>query len=325
VSSFCWFLWNLFVTECATIPPRRSRVPVSRHESEEPAQRITAGRIGPDAAEDRPTAAPFAGCFRAQLWLFFYAPLLMLAMLTLIFRFSDADLAICRWCYGEACHPWWTSSSSVWRFLYAYGPLPALTLGIGGLGVAILGLFWQRLRPYCPAGFFLAAMLALGPGLIINGVFKPHWQRPRPLQTRAFGGSQPFVPVWDLGADPQGKSFPCGHASMGFYLLAPAFLCYQQRRWALAFVALGLAGGLLIGAGRIAQGAHYPSDVVWSGGMVYLSGLVLWGVFQLGKWTQKQVVDAPRPIPEPILLRFPGPSQDWARESADDDSSRRAA
>lgn len=309
------------------MPRRRSRLAVSRREFAEPAQQITVGRIGPDSADCRRTELPLAAAgLPPHPWLLFYAPLLMLAMLTLVFRFSDADLEICRWCYGEGRHPWWAASFSVWQFLYAYGPLPALTLGIGGLAVGILGLFWQRLRAYRTAGFFLAAMLALGPGLIVNGVFKPNWQRPRPLQTEVFGGSQPFVPVWDLGADPQGKSFPCGHASMGFYLLAPAFLCYRRRRrWALMFVALGLAGGLLIGAGRIAQGAHYPSDVVWSGGMVYLSGLVLWGVFQLGKWTQQHVVDAARPMPEPVLLRFPAPLRERGSESVGDESSRRAA
>jgi membrane-associated phospholipid phosphatase len=38
---------------------------------------------------------------------------------------------------------------------------------------------------------------------------------------------------------------------------------------------LGIAAGSAIGFARVTQGAHFPSDVLWSGGMVYLSGLFL--------------------------------------------------
>jgi membrane-associated PAP2 superfamily phosphatase len=253
---------------------------------------------------------------------------LLLAVLTIAFRVSDADIEICRWVYAHAGNTWCGTHSLLLHVLYDYGPAPALGMGIGGLTVGALGLFWSRLRPHRETGFFLAAMLALGPGLIVNGVFKPYWQRPRPLQTLAFGGSEPFVPVWERGASPQSKSFPSGHASMGFYLLAPAFLCCRRRRrLAMTFVAVGLAGGSLIGAGRVMQGAHFPSDVVWSAGMVYLSGLVLLGVFQLVKSAGQRFEEPARASPEPalVLLRFPGSERDRARDPATAERPRRAA
>jgi membrane-associated PAP2 superfamily phosphatase len=130
---------------------------------------------------------------------------------------------------------------------------------------------------------FLALMLALGPGLVVNGILKPNWGRPRPGQVQEFGGELDFVDAWEFGEGPSGisKSFPSGHASMGFYLMAPAFLLYRRHpKWALAFLGLGLAGGLAVGLGRIAQGQHFPSDVLWAGGLVYLVGTVLAYIFQ---------------------------------------------
>lgn len=316
------------MTECSIILRQRSRPGGARRGIEEPARRVVAGRFESPATGCGPARAPRAAAwFRLNACLFLWSPLLLLAVLTAVFRLSNADLEICRWCYGDGRQPWWSATIWPWQFLYAYGPLPALALGLGGLGVGILGLFWQRLRGYRTAGFFLAALLALGPGLLVNGVFKPNWQRPRPLQIQVFGGSQRFVPVWGWGADLEGKSFPSGHASMGFYLLAPAFLCYRRRRWALAFVALGLAGGLLIGAGRVAQGAHYPSDILWSAGMVYLSGLILWSLIRIASRARTSLADGRRAVPEPslVLLRLPDPTQDRRRGLTVGKSSRRAA
>jgi membrane-associated PAP2 superfamily phosphatase len=121
-------------------------------------------------------------------------------------------------------------------------------------------------------------MLAIGPGLIVNGVFKPYWGRPRPHCTIPFGGDQEFLPVLQKGCDQDYASFPCGHASMGFYLMAPAFVFYRRKPWlAMAFLCLGLVAGIT----RIVEGSHFASDVLWSGGFVYFTGLALAAVFRL--------------------------------------------
>ena len=39
------------------------------------------------------------------------------------------------------------------------------------------------------------------------------------------------------------------------------------------FLLLGLGYGGLMGLGRMIQGAHFFSDVVWAGGFVYLTAL----------------------------------------------------
>jgi membrane-associated phospholipid phosphatase len=69
---------------------------------------------------------------------------------------------------------------------------------------------------------------------------------------------------------------------MGFYLMVPAFLLYRRHGLlARACILLGLLAGLALGVTRVLQGAHFPSDVLWSAGFVYLTGLGLAGLFRL--------------------------------------------
>jgi membrane-associated PAP2 superfamily phosphatase len=211
-------------------------------------------------------------------------PIVVLSIATGFFRFSDADLVVSQWSYQTATDPWPWAHTQACDFIYNYGTLPGILLGVGGLAVGLIGNIWPRLRPYRKAGFFLAAMLAVGPGLMVNGIFKPGWCRPRPCQIAQFGGNREFVAVGSMGTFDQCKSFPSGHASMGFLLMAPAFLLYRRRRrLAAGFVLLGLAAGMALGVTRILQGGHFLSDVIWAAGVVYLTGLALVGLHRLAE------------------------------------------
>jgi len=244
----------------------------------------------------RMTQGTQASCSSQQLlWqrltasLIFIGFPLVLLVLTVLFRLTEADLMICHWFYGEGHEAWIFADWSVCIFLYYFGPIPGLVMGLGGLLVAILSRWHGLLRPWTGSGLFLCLLLALGPGVLVNGVFKPNWYRPRPKQVSDFGGKQAFVYVWDIAPQTPSRSFPSGHASMGFYLMAPAFLLYRRRpQLALFFLALGSTAGLSIGIARLAQGGHFPSDILWSGGMVYAAGLILRGVFQLVRQWQRR-------------------------------------
>jgi membrane-associated PAP2 superfamily phosphatase len=131
---------------------------------------------------------------------------------------------------------------------------------------------------------FFALLLVIGPGIVVNLVLKPCWNRPRPRDVLEFGGRRNFLPVWQLGNGEEDSSFPSGHAAMGFYLMAPAFVCWRHRPGlATAFVALGLGSGGAIGLARMVAGGHFPSDVLWSGGIIYFTGLVLAVPFRFGE------------------------------------------
>jgi membrane-associated PAP2 superfamily phosphatase len=217
-----------------------------------------------------------------------WIPLALLVSATIIFWVTDIDLQLSRpfyisgGSYMESNSHWPLRSAQPWKSLNNYGVYPAMIIGAGGLLVFVISLFWSKLRAGRDAGLFFALMLALGPGLLINGIFKPYWGRPRPNDTIPLGGQRAFLPVGDIGIS-DGASFPSGHASMGFYLMAPGFVFYRRRpRLAAAFFILGLAGGTIMGLARIVGGSHFASDVVWSAGIVYFTGLALSAVFRFG-------------------------------------------
>jgi len=65
---------------------------------------------------------------------------------------------------------------------------------------------------------------------------------------------------------------------MGFFWFAPCIYCWQRhRRLALAFAALALVHGGLMSFGRMAQGAHWPSDNLWAAAIVYLCS---WAIYR---------------------------------------------
>jgi membrane-associated phospholipid phosphatase len=107
---------------------------------------------------------------------------------------------------------------------------------------------------------FLVATLALGPGLLVNGLLKEHTGRPRPEFTDTFGGPWAFRPWYDFSGDcPTNCSFASGETSTAAWTLAPALLAPPPiRAYALAGAfLLTLATSLL----RMAFGGHYLSDV----------------------------------------------------------------
>ncbi len=122
---------------------------------------------------------------------------------------------------------------------------------------------------------FLCAAL-LGPGLVIEGVFKNTVGRPRPVQIEPFGGTQAFQGPFALGDNPEAhRSFCSSHAAAGFALMGLGLTCgpVWRRRWFL----IGLVAGAVIGAGRIMQGGHFLSDVIFAFYAVWLSSeLVAW-------------------------------------------------
>ena len=141
-----------------------------------------------------------------------------------------------------------------WKLLYTWGCYPAVALALGGLLAAVRGCFVARWRPWRAWGVFLVLLMLMGPLLVVNGVFKDHWGRPRPRQVTQFGGTEQFLQPWQPGTG-EGRSFPSGHASMAFYMMAPYFIYRRKkpvvaRRWLVS----GSCFGLLMGFARIVQG-----------------------------------------------------------------------
>ncbi len=121
---------------------------------------------------------------------------------------------------------------------------------------------------------YLLLLLALGPGLVVNIIFKDHWGRARPAQIREYGGQKEFTPAFVLSDQcPNNCSFVSGHASFGFYLVSIAFLMTRHRKKMFAFA---LCYGSIIGLVRMYQGRHFLSDVVFSFFFVYIVARILY-------------------------------------------------
>lgn len=218
-----------------------------------------------------------------DIFMAFAFPIAVLLMSTFILSLMNADLLLAARFFSPT-GGWLWQDARPWADLYHYGNIPPLVLALCGLVLFILGFFVRRIANYRRIGLFLIIYLALGPGLVVNAVFKDHWGRPRPVEVRNFGGTQHYLPVWQRGTAGQGKSFPSGHAAVGYFMFAPFFFLRKPAPgWAWFFMLLGLFYGTFMGVGRMVQGGHFATDVLWAWGLVYTVGLALSYVFRFDR------------------------------------------
>ncbi|MFZ4396652.1 MAG: phosphatase PAP2 family protein [Kiritimatiellia bacterium] len=208
-----------------------------------------------------------------RLWLPDIAVLLVLMAVTQwFFHDGTRDIAWMRPLFTPGSGEGWTQHHALfWAWLKdALAPVPAVAVVVASVWVLWRGVRhprWARWRVYA---LFVLFALSLGPGLVVNGVLKQSWGRPRPRQVEAFGGVLQQRGPWERSPTIQCRSFPCGHSSVGYYLR-------RRRRWigALALAA-ALTYGTVVGYGRMLAGAHFPSDVLWSAWLVLLVNWILY-------------------------------------------------
>lgn len=208
------------------------------------------------------------------------SPLIILLFLiivsTTIFWFTDLDIRCAAIFYASppAINPWPQELMPLWQFFYYKTPLFVALLIIGAITVIIYGFKQPQLLR---SAAFIILTIAIGPGLLVNMVFKDYWGRPRPRQLEIFGGTSSYLPPLAIGKTTNGKSFPAGHASVGFSLCG-FWLLWRKRRPRLAAGALfaSISLGMLMGLGRMAAGAHFLSDVLWAGFICFFTAIVVY-------------------------------------------------
>ena len=184
-------------------------------------------------------------------------------VLTIVFGDGRLDMAVAAAFYRSSPEDHWPIGAAMpWSLLYRLAPWITASLVIGGLAALAAGIARRRDALRRDAIFILVSV-ALGPGLLVNGIFKDHGDRPRPRDLVQFGGDLHYAPAPLRGEG--GKSFPCGHCSVGF-LYAAGWWIWRRRRPPLAIgcVVVGVLTGTVLGVGRMAAGAHFASDVAWS-------------------------------------------------------------
>lgn len=171
----------------------------------------------------------------------------------------------------------WRGDAWPWvQIMYDYGRIPGILLGLAGLGLWLGGFVARSWRRYARIGLFLFLLAGLVPGVLVNFVLKDNTGRPRPTNIVAFGGEVEYRAPWELGTAGAHRGFPSGHAGIAFYLMAPYFVLIR-RYPGLATVVLvfGIAYGASMGLARMSVGGHFPTDVLWSGVLVYTGGVLL--------------------------------------------------
>lgn len=162
------------------------------------------------------------------------------------------------------------------RWVYVYTQRIGLACAVLCLLLWMLGKWWPSrisvsVRRTSMAVFLVAL---LGAGLLVDQGIKPIWSRPRPLHVDTFGGSDAFrAPLQLCVRCNEQYSFVSGHAAAGFVLMALGVCATARRRrqWLVASVVLGG----FIGGVRIAQGAHFLSDVIFAFFAIWLSTLLV--------------------------------------------------
>lgn len=187
---------------------------------------------------------------------------LCLFLIGLFILFPSLDLAFSDLFYNHDYWRWQYKDHPAVKFTYELMlVLPYLLVPLF-LGMSIYTAISDKpcLRKQRKTWLFLLLALVLGPGLLVHEVFKQAYERPRPVATIEFAGDYPFTPAFHNSKECQNcNSFVSGHAAMGGFLLALVFVFREKN---LLYIAFTFA--TVVGLGRIIEGGHYLSDVIFA-------------------------------------------------------------
>ncbi|HLL26178.1 MAG TPA: phosphatase PAP2 family protein [Xanthobacteraceae bacterium] len=189
------------------------------------------------------------------------------AVIGLLFGFfPELDLKISGLFYDPAAGKFPLGASPVLRNVRDAAVWIQVILAAPAVIALAMRFVAPRAKPWMSAraAIFVIATLALAPGLLVNGILKSYWDRPRPAAVTEFGGSERFVAWWDpRGQCVKNCSFVSGETSSAFWTLAPAALA--PAPWRLFAYASAVAFGAGMGIVRLVMGGHFFTDVVFAG------------------------------------------------------------
>lgn len=206
-----------------------------------------------------------------------FTPMLMLAAILLALEATRFDAIVTGWFYDAAAGGFPLRYNGFLEVVaHQWTKMLVVVTACAVIAMLVLSYVIHELARRRRVLLFLALSLTLAP--LIIALMKAASARHCPWSLIDYGGFAPHLTLFDLApaAFASGHCFPAGHASTGFCLLAFYFAGRAIGNEALARSGLivGIAAGLILGLGRIAQGAHFASHVLWT-------GLVCWSVIAI--------------------------------------------
>jgi membrane-associated phospholipid phosphatase len=190
----------------------------------------------------------------------------LLAACALILAAAATDVRVAAWVHARDLGPRVRASRIAW-FIKSPGDFRS-TLILAAALIAINFKYWRSA--------VLLALSGITAGLFYSIV---KWTAGR---TRPFPRHAAFVPAFELHPFPLGLrglwnadnlAFPSGHACLAFATAMALSMVFPRGKWWFFLAALA------VGAERVLEGAHYPSDVAGAAilgiAAAYLSALIL--------------------------------------------------
>jgi lipid A 4'-phosphatase len=190
-----------------------------------------------------------------------------IALIIFCYYSPTIDTTVAKLPYNQSTHQFYGNNVLWCNILYSLIPIITVCSIVIPLGFIVFSSKTGNSLKSKIVSSIIICSLVLGPGLVVNSIFKQHWGRPRPSQVIT-SSNEHYEPFWELDFhDSDDNSFPSGHAAIGFFAGVP-LLALGRRKIGMF---ISLICGSLIGIVRILQGGHYVSDIVFAGIFVWLS------------------------------------------------------
>ncbi len=207
------------------------------------------------------------------------ALLAVLAVVSAVFLlFPSLDIAVSRAFYDGSRFPLIVDPTL--RAVRDFGTWVTTTVVV----LAILGVVvpltrgWRRFVFAPHEGIYVLLVYLVGPGLIVNSLFKNVFGRARPREIVEFGGAEAFSRVWVVSDSCLSNcSFVSGEGAAAAALLCVLVAVPRSERLVVGAGLTVVAG--VVSLNRVAFGGHFISDTLIAWLIVLLVAVALKPVF----------------------------------------------
>jgi membrane-associated PAP2 superfamily phosphatase len=204
-------------------------------------------------------------------------PLFAAIVLLKLFDITDIDLRVSDFFYDPGAHKF-PLQHSLWLELVLHDCARYLLvlIAFSTLAACVVSLFTEALRSRRRTLLFLCLALVTGAGTV--SVLRQMNNAPCPRDLSLYGGYAPYPHLLESSTDDMngGHCSPSRHAAGGFGLMAFYFALRRKTRLSRIALMAGIGSGLILGIGRIAQGAAFLSSTLEAGFVVWFVALAVY-------------------------------------------------